>query len=149
MSQIRELLLGIRALQMQTKRLMTLAAKDESLSQGLIFLLFRLSQAGALKITDISEELGCTAGAATGMTDRLEEKGLVQRVRSAEDRRIVQVVLTEEGKARLEQIRHNFEKLAFQALYEIPEERLQDMIETVQEITKTMQKHAGGEENDK
>lgn len=38
-------------------------------------------------------------GAMTRMLDRLERKGLVRRIRSPEDRRVVRLALTEEGKA--------------------------------------------------
>jgi DNA-binding MarR family transcriptional regulator len=38
-------------------------------------------------------------GAMTRMLDRLERKGLVQRVRCPDDRRVVKLALTEEGKA--------------------------------------------------
>ncbi len=38
-------------------------------------------------------------GAMTRMIDRLERKGLVKRVRCPEDRRVVRLALTEEGKA--------------------------------------------------
>lgn len=38
-------------------------------------------------------------GAMTRMIDRLERKGLVQRVRCPDDRRVVRLALTEEGKA--------------------------------------------------
>ena len=38
-------------------------------------------------------------GAMTRMIDRLERKGFVRRVRSPEDRRVVTLALTEEGKA--------------------------------------------------
>jgi DNA-binding MarR family transcriptional regulator len=38
-------------------------------------------------------------GAMTRMIDRLERKGFVRRVRSPEDRRVVNLALTEEGKA--------------------------------------------------
>jgi DNA-binding MarR family transcriptional regulator len=38
-------------------------------------------------------------GAMTRMIDRLERKGLVRRVRCPEDRRVVKVALTDEGKA--------------------------------------------------
>lgn len=39
----------------------------------------------------------CDSGAMTRLLDRLEAKGLVQRVRSQEDRRVVNLQLTEEG----------------------------------------------------
>jgi MarR family transcriptional regulator, multiple antibiotic resistance protein MarR len=38
-------------------------------------------------------------GAMTRMIDRLERKGLVKRLRCPEDRRVVRLALTEEGKA--------------------------------------------------
>jgi DNA-binding MarR family transcriptional regulator len=38
-------------------------------------------------------------GAMTRMLDRLERKGLVRRVRCPEDRRVVKLALTDEGKA--------------------------------------------------
>lgn len=38
-------------------------------------------------------------GAMTRMIDRLERKGLVKRIRSPDDRRVVRLALTDEGKA--------------------------------------------------
>jgi len=47
---------------------------------------------------DLSRIACHDAGSVTRLLDRLEAKGLVQRVRSAEDRRVVNLELTEEGK---------------------------------------------------
>ncbi|WP_132980389.1 MarR family winged helix-turn-helix transcriptional regulator [Pigmentiphaga sp. D-2] len=43
-------------------------------------------------------------GAMTRMLDRLESKGLIRRVRSAEDRRVIKLELTEEGVRATEQV---------------------------------------------
>ena len=48
--------------------------------------------------SQISKEVGCDAGATTRMIDRLEDKGLLRRVRSTDDRRVQQLELTEEGR---------------------------------------------------
>jgi DNA-binding MarR family transcriptional regulator len=61
----------------------------------------------------------------------------------------VQVVLTEEGKKRLEKLGREFESLAAQAFEHVPEERLGIIVESVQEITKTLKTYLGGEEHDK
>jgi DNA-binding MarR family transcriptional regulator len=45
----------------------------------------------------LAELLGLTTGAVTGVLDRLEQRGLVERVRDAEDRRRVLVRLRESG----------------------------------------------------
>lgn len=47
---------------------------------------------------DLCKGLSYDAGAMTRMLDRLEAKGLIRRSRSAQDRRLVQLELTEEGR---------------------------------------------------
>jgi DNA-binding MarR family transcriptional regulator len=48
--------------------------------------------------TQIARSVGCDAGAMTRMMDRLEDKGLLRRVRNPDDRRVQQLELTEEGR---------------------------------------------------
>ncbi|MBC7729246.1 MAG: MarR family transcriptional regulator [Microbacteriaceae bacterium] len=52
---------------------------------------------GTSSVAFLVRELDTDAGAMTRMLDRLEVKGLCQRERSAEDRRVVLVSLTDEG----------------------------------------------------
>lgn len=56
------------------------------------------------RMTDIARELGFTTGAATGAIDSLEKKGLVNRVRSQEDRRTIGVAVTDKGRKALNDI---------------------------------------------
>lgn len=48
--------------------------------------------------TEIAGELGITAGAVTRLVDRLENRGLLARRRSPEDRRVVSILPTDEGR---------------------------------------------------
>lgn len=47
---------------------------------------------------ELSAELGITTGATTRMIDLLESRGLLVRDRTAEDRRVVRLAVTEEGR---------------------------------------------------
>lgn len=47
---------------------------------------------------DLARLSGADTGAVTRMLDRLESKGLVRRVRSLEDRRVIKLELTPEGR---------------------------------------------------
>lgn len=47
--------------------------------------------------TDIAAYCGISSAAVTGILDRLEKEGLVQRIMSADDRRSFQIYLTEKG----------------------------------------------------
>jgi DNA-binding MarR family transcriptional regulator len=60
--------------------------------------LFLLYQGGCSTAMDLSRIACHDTGAVTRLLDRLETKGLVHRVRSAEDRRVVNLELTGDGK---------------------------------------------------
>lgn len=49
--------------------------------------------------SDLCKGISYDAGAMTRMLDRLEAKGLIRRMRSAQDRRLMHLELTEEGRA--------------------------------------------------
>ena len=72
-----------------------LAQYDMTHAQLGIFL--KLLHGHANTAADLARELMTDTGAITRTLDRLEEKGFVQRTRSHEDRRVVQVELTEKG----------------------------------------------------
>lgn len=54
---------------------------------------------GSATVAELSRWSQVDAGAMTRLLDRLEKKGLCKRVRSTEDRRVVQVELTPDGEA--------------------------------------------------
>jgi DNA-binding MarR family transcriptional regulator len=60
--------------------------------------LVTLSGRGPITMTDFSELLGVPLSTATRMVERLIEKGLAIRSRIEDDRRVVRVDLSEEGK---------------------------------------------------
>ncbi|WP_136415432.1 MULTISPECIES: MarR family transcriptional regulator [Oxalobacteraceae] len=72
-----------------------LAEFDMTHAQLSIFL--RLAHGLSNTAADLARELMTDTGAMTRMLDRLEEKGFVRRTRSSEDRRVVEVALTEKG----------------------------------------------------
>ena len=54
---------------------------------------------GPKSAADLCKGISYDAGAMTRMLDRLEAKGLIRRTRSAQDRRLMNLELTEEGRA--------------------------------------------------
>jgi DNA-binding MarR family transcriptional regulator len=59
---------------------------------------------GRATVAELSRWLQVDAGAMTRLLDRLEKKGLCKRVRSTEDRRVVQIELTPEGEASITEV---------------------------------------------
>lgn len=72
------------------------------LSMPQVSTMFRLHYRGNCAVSDIAQQLNVSNAAASQMVDRLEQKGLVDRVLHEADRRVRMVQLTEQGQALLE-----------------------------------------------
>jgi DNA-binding MarR family transcriptional regulator len=66
--------------------------------------LHKLHMGTATTVAELARECLLDAGAMTRLLDRLETKGLCRRVRSVADRRVVNIELTEEGRAAAQQV---------------------------------------------
>ena len=64
--------------------------------------LMKMRNAGSCTVAELAREQQVDAGAMTRLLGRLEKKGLCRRVRSNEDRRVVQVELTAAGVAAID-----------------------------------------------
>ena len=77
-----------------------------------------------MTMTEISDSMGISQGAVSQIAKRLLNKGLIEKVKREDNRRITQIVLTEEGKRLFEQYkrfdeeRHNEVDLYFQEFSE-------------------------------
>lgn len=54
---------------------------------------------GDLSLSALSEQMSAHNSTITGLVDRMEKGGLVERVRSTQDRRVVLIRLTDHGRA--------------------------------------------------
>ncbi|MCF6314268.1 MAG: MarR family transcriptional regulator [Verrucomicrobiales bacterium] len=68
-----------------------------NVSYAQFFLLGYLAEEEYLTMTDISKKMGHSTAAATGLVDRLEKLGYVQRLHAADDRRKVMVQISRKG----------------------------------------------------
>jgi len=68
--------------------------------------LWMLHDGRAATAFELAREMGVDAGAVTRMVDRLEAKGLLERVRSESDRRVVHLRLTPAGDKAVERVPH-------------------------------------------
>jgi len=71
--------------------------KNEGISMQQAYALTFVHYNGPSKISEICDHMLVSAPAASQMADRLEKAGLVQRVPKPGDRRVRNVVLTEQG----------------------------------------------------
>ena len=79
------------------------------LSDAQYSLLFSLRENESMPSSELAHAADLSPAATTEMLDGLDSAGLVQRVRSERDRRVVRVSLTEHGQALVEERRARFE----------------------------------------
>jgi DNA-binding MarR family transcriptional regulator len=73
-----------------------------SKNEILIFWLLYLKQ--RVNMTEIAEYIHVPLNTATGIVSRMEKDGLVERTRSAEDKRVVLIVQAEKGKQQFQKL---------------------------------------------
>ena len=80
-----------------------------SLTMSQVRALFILYPTDGMSMKNLAETLGTSVTAVTGLVDRLEEHGLVERRHDQDDRRVVMAALTSEGRItveRFQEVRH-------------------------------------------
>jgi DNA-binding MarR family transcriptional regulator len=76
---------------------MDAALKDLDITSQQMGILLSMRRGVAATPFELSKLLGIDTGLMTRMLDKLETKGLLERSRSLEDRRVVNLTLTEKG----------------------------------------------------
>ncbi|MGE5396941.1 MAG: MarR family winged helix-turn-helix transcriptional regulator [Chitinophagales bacterium] len=71
---------------------------DLGITLGQAFVLFGLMQKDGSSIKEIAQAVQLDSPAVTGLVDRLVKEGLVVRQENTEDRRSVEVMLTDQGR---------------------------------------------------
>ena len=91
------------------------------LTQTQIRALFKLDVAGESTAGDLAKAAELSPASVSAMLDHLERDGIVQRSRSASDRRVVVVSLTESGRTLLADKRERWRARGREALADVPE----------------------------
>ena len=73
-------------------------------SMAQLHVMHLLERHGELAMSRLAETLDVSLSAATGLIDRVEERGFVERIRVPSDRRIVLVRITAAGRQMLEEV---------------------------------------------
>ena len=72
--------------------------ESEGMTNGEFLMLKNIVQSGNRKVSEMAKELGVSMPYITSLSDKMVKKGFIEREQSKEDRRIVVLKLTKEGK---------------------------------------------------
>ena len=127
---INEIVTSIRKL----RRSVYHASKQFGLTETQSDVLRALLVYGAMSSAELSRTLYVTPANITGVIDRLENKGLVERIRQQTDRRVSLVMLTETGKNLSKQLPDPIEKKLISGLVSLGQEHVQTLGEAMNRI---------------
>ena len=99
------------------------------------FLLGYLANEDFLTMTDISKKMGHSTAAATGLVDRREKLGYVQRLHAQDDRRKVMVQITRKGIDLVERIREEIVTSLVDLMEDLDKEDQEALLRTYSKIS--------------
>ena len=132
---IREVVYLIRKL-MQAGEIYTKELNRKfNVSAPQIATLLVLFEAGSMSPSQIAKKIMVKASTVTGIIDRLEQKGLVVRLRNSPDRRIITIELTESGRKLAENAPPPIQQKILQGLQKLEETEGEEIIHSLTRLT--------------
>lgn len=113
---------------------------DYNLSDGHVLILTYLYRVKTCTASDIVKYLGITSGGGTVLTATLLSKNLINRLRSEEDKRVVQLSLTPEGSKIVDQIIKSRATAFVDLLHDLDETEIDQMLSVFRKLNKKLNK---------
>ena len=113
--------------------------KEMNLTAQQGILVGTLAHNGEMKISDLSDKLSLSNSTVSGIVDRLEKQGIVERIRSEEDRRVVNVNVTSEFKKTAKKHFEQFEKKLETVMNEATPEEVEKIFEGLKIFKKLLE----------
>ena len=132
---IKEIIYAIRRL-MQGGELYTKEInKKYHVSTAQVNCLLALYENGPLPPSQIAKHMMVNSSTVTGIIDRLEHKGLVERMRISQDRRVITIQLTETGKRLAENAPPPIQQKIINGLKKLSEPEIDQIIHALNILT--------------
>jgi DNA-binding MarR family transcriptional regulator len=117
--------------------------RSTGLNQSQVTALVHLDRVDELSQTDLASRLGMRKAAAGTLIEGLEEKRLVERRRSPEDRRLQLVSITEAGRELVDQVDHMAEDLGTQYRRGISREERVQLVSVLRRLRENLRRMDG------
>jgi len=103
------------------------------------FMLRHVADAGPARISALAQGLALDQSTVSNVVNSLEEKGLVEKNKDPDDRRVTLVSVTREGRMILEQVADHRSEQMRQTLGQLPEEDLAGLVRIFAKLRRIME----------
>lgn len=97
-----------------------------------------LAKNGKQKVSDISEKMGLSDSTVSGILDRLEQKGIIERKRNKDDRRVVKIYLSRGSQEICQEFHRKREEYFAHLLKELSEQEINDIIKCLEILNRVV-----------
>ena len=138
---VREIIYQIRRL-LQARELYTKELnKKYQVSSSQLNCLLAIYENGPLPPSQIAKHIMVKSSTVTGITDRLEQKRLVQRRRNSPDRRVIIIELTEAGKVLCQNAPPPIQQKIIDGLKNLPKSEIDKIVHGLNMLTQMLDVH--------
>ncbi len=138
---VRSIVDGVATLSSRHRCAVAQRVHHSGISLGHLQILWILQEHGPLPVSRLAGWLGIGVPNATGLLDRMEQRGLVERVRDADDRRVVLVRQTDLGRATVADVDGWRAGLVERLLAPLPTDQLAALLEAVRDAATAIPDH--------
>ncbi|MED0656051.1 MarR family winged helix-turn-helix transcriptional regulator [Anoxybacillus ayderensis] len=103
------------------------------------YVLRHIYKRGVCTSTELADVFAVNKSAITAMTNRLVEKGMIERGRGGDDRRVIALSLTEKGRKWLEETEQNVYELVEAIMTKLSHEEIEQFIQTYEKLAMILQ----------
>ena len=114
------------------------AEKETELTGPQLWALQILADASPMRVSELARQMFLTPATVVGILDRLEAKELVNRTRSTEDRRAVDLTLTVKGQLIVGKAPKVAQDMLLKGLEALPDEKLAIVVEGMQQMVRIL-----------
>ena len=99
-----------------------------------------LEKHGEQKVSELSFKMGLSNSTVSGILDRLEQKDIIKRERTKNDRRVVKISLTGKSREFCNDFRKKKEEYLTQLLKKLSEQEIRDIIKGLEILNRALAK---------
>ena len=122
------------------KRAVDANLESVGLGSTMYSMLRHLYEDGPMPMAEVAGLLMVTPGWITGLVDSMEEKGLVERIRNKEDRRIIDIRITESGSALYKKASEIHMEFIKDCLQQLDDSEALTLLENMEKLRSTVAK---------
>lgn len=114
------------------------AERETGLTGPQLWAIKVIAEAAPIKVSELARRMYLHPATVVGIIDRLETRGLASRTRSKEDRRVVEIDLTEQGKGLVAKAPEVAQGLLVKGLETLPGGKLLQIAEGLEQLVKIL-----------